>query len=143
MPSKIPTLYPFGTVGRLRVRPRKFDRSGAAMIGRPCDQCGQSFVPARADARFCSARCRSAAYRARRVAGKPDPVPVATEDPNAAQDATGRERRRANVDDQDQDGIPVVIEADSSGRPVKTIRIHDPKAAVHASHDPRVWHRLG
>jgi hypothetical protein len=31
---------------------------------RPCDHCGEDFLPARADARFCSGRCRVAHHRA-------------------------------------------------------------------------------
>jgi len=32
---------------------------------RPCEACGVVFVPARADARYCSSACRQRAYRAR------------------------------------------------------------------------------
>jgi putative heme degradation protein len=36
-----------------------------------CDGCGQPFTPARSDARFCSGRCRTVAYRVRRDGPKP------------------------------------------------------------------------
>jgi len=31
---------------------------------RPCEQCGETFTPSRADARFCTTRCRMRAHRA-------------------------------------------------------------------------------
>lgn len=36
-----------------------------------CDGCGQPFTPARSDARYCSGRCRTTAYRVRRDGPKP------------------------------------------------------------------------
>jgi hypothetical protein len=64
---------------------------------------------------------------------------VATEDPNAAQDPTGPERRHVH-DDQDP-GYPVVLEVDPiTGRPRKTTRVRDFRSAVHVTRDVRVWH---
>ena len=34
--------------------------------GKPCVRCGKVFVPKRSDQRYCSTRCRVAAYRQRR-----------------------------------------------------------------------------
>jgi hypothetical protein len=48
---------------------------------RACDRCGAGFTPARADARYCTARCRQAAYRHRqqgdRTARRRRPLPEA------------------------------------------------------------------
>lgn len=35
-------------------------------MDKKCDTCGATFTPARSDARFCSGRCRTLAYRQRR-----------------------------------------------------------------------------
>jgi hypothetical protein len=40
---------------------------------RPCETCGQSFEATRADAKYCSATCKQAAYRERRVTDNPQP----------------------------------------------------------------------
>lgn len=39
--------------------------AAAARPARDCDRCGQSYIPTRTDARYCSTRCRVAAHRAR------------------------------------------------------------------------------
>lgn len=36
-----------------------------------CDVCGDEFTPARSDARYCSGKCRTEAYRVRRDGEKP------------------------------------------------------------------------
>jgi hypothetical protein len=59
-------------------RPRPPDRESRAKDPesrtRDCQRCGQPFTPARADALYCSARCRVAAHRlGRRLAGPLDP----------------------------------------------------------------------
>lgn len=36
-----------------------------------CDTCGQEFAPARSDARYCSGKCRTEAYRVRRDGDRP------------------------------------------------------------------------
>jgi hypothetical protein len=35
---------------------------------RPCDACGERYTPTRSDGRYCTPRCRQAAYRARKAA---------------------------------------------------------------------------
>jgi hypothetical protein len=40
-------------------------RAANALLSRACGHCGETFRPARVDARFCSTRCRVAAHRAR------------------------------------------------------------------------------
>lgn len=40
-----------------------------------CDTCGSEFTPARADARYCSGRCRTIAYRRRHEVERPETKP--------------------------------------------------------------------
>jgi hypothetical protein len=40
------------------------DRKPADHTPKPCQHCGERFVPTRSDARYCSTRCRVAAHRA-------------------------------------------------------------------------------
>lgn len=40
-----------------------------------CDTCGSGFTPARADARYCSGRCRTIAYRRRHEVERPETRP--------------------------------------------------------------------
>jgi hypothetical protein len=103
------------------------------MIARRCARCGQSFAPRRADARFCGPKCRSAAHRARK---KSD----ASQAPAAAEERPVQDQAAKN----DGETFPIVVEVDPiSGRPTKTVHVDDLKAAIHASRDPRIWHRLG
>ncbi len=51
-------------------------RKQARRLSRQCPQCSTPFRPARADARFCSAACKQAAYRQRALA----PVPCTASD---------------------------------------------------------------
>ena len=40
-------------------------RKSRVKTDRPCETCGEPFLPKRADARYCSSRCRQKAYRDR------------------------------------------------------------------------------
>jgi hypothetical protein len=44
---------------------RRHARRARPRLPRPCMRCGETFTPARSDARYCSGRCRVAAHRAR------------------------------------------------------------------------------
>lgn len=48
-----------------RTAPRRPEPKPITGDTRNCEKCGEPFVPARSDARFCSAKCRVAAHRAK------------------------------------------------------------------------------
>src|SRR5262245_32696017 len=50
---------------RKRLYMRQWRGSDVALGDRACQHCGQSFTPERSTARYCGARCRVAAHRAK------------------------------------------------------------------------------
>jgi hypothetical protein len=44
---------------------RRREHRAATRANRPCETCGDTFTPPRADGRYCSDACRQRAYRAR------------------------------------------------------------------------------
>ena len=87
LPARVDTKWwwdfvkPFGEIEFIRGRLRFGDGCNSApfpsavVVFRPgrertCERCGRTYVPRRQDARYCSAACKQAAYRHRRVTDK-------------------------------------------------------------------------